>query len=367
MLDALPAGGGEVGDGARPVVSIMIPTRNEEDNLVGCLAALASVVRPRLEIIVVDDHSQDATLERAQEWAQRDGRIRVLPLRELPPGWTGKNHALFQGSRVAVGEWLLFIDADVRLALRAVETALAFALNHRVDLVSLSPLQRAGGFWEHLVQPLIYDLLDERFDLRAVNDPTTPDAAANGQFVLVRRAVYASIGGHEAIKGEILEDVVLAQKLKAAGGRLYFAKTRSLAETRMYRGLRELREGWRKNLFLLLGGDPARVVLMAFRTLLVWVAPILTTAGAWLLGGRLGFVALISGVTVLALGLGAAVCLFRAQHAPVRYAPLIAVGQLVVASLVLASWWAHAVRRGVLWKGREYPQGNPGYTSMHRN
>lgn len=334
-------------------VSVVIPARNEAHNLDACLAALAAAGDAVREILVVDDHSEDETAAVASRAAARDPRVRLLRAPALPPGWTGKSHALHHGAAHAGGAWLLFVDADVRLGPGAAGTAVALAHARAIEVLSLSPRQRSEGVWEALLQPLVFDLLDERFDMAAVNDPAHPAAAANGQFLLFRRLAYERIGGHAAVRGEILEDVALARRVKASGLRLHFATTRSLAETRMYRGFAELWAGWTKNLFLLLGGGPAAVPAAAARRLLLWTMPPLTLAAALGLGAP-GRAAAVAGALATALLLASAAALLRARGAPLRYAPLVPVGQAVLAAMIVRSWFRHVVRRAVTWKGRAY-------------
>jgi hypothetical protein len=345
-------------------VSVVIPARNEAHNLAACLAAVGAAGDAVREILVVDDHSEDATAAIAAEAAGRDARVRVLRAPPLPPGWTGKSHALHHGARSARGHWLLFVDADVRLGPGAAGTVLAVAHARALEVLSLSPRQRADGAWERLLQPLVFDLLDERFDMAAVNDPARPAAAANGQFLLFRRTAYERIGGHAAVRGEILEDVALARRVKAAGLGLHFATTRSLAETRMYRGFAELWAGWTKNLFLLLGGGPLGVPAAALSRALLWSAPPLTLAAALALGpGARGAAA--AGALATALLLAAAASLLHARGAPLRYAPLVPAGQAVLAAMIVASWFRHVVRRGVRWKGRTYPASRAAASASH--
>ena len=356
LLEAHPPAAGEPSR-PDPLISIVIPARDEAHNLPACLERVLAQQGVRLQTIIVDDHSQDRTLEIAREAASRDPRVVVLRGGEPPAGWVGKAHALHQGVGASKGEWLLFLDADVRLAPAAAATALAFATARSTDLLSLSPLQAGEGFWERLLQPFVFDLLNERYDLRAVNDPLSPAAAANGQFILIRRGAYQEIGGHEAIKTEVLDDVALARRAKQAGFRLYFANTSTLATTRMYRGLAEIWRGWTKNLFLLLGASHFEVWRTVFRELLLWVAPFGTLLGALLLSGYngpLGAAAVLSGALAVAcLVGGTAGVLSRLGGAP-GYAALLPLGKLILVAMILASWYRHVTGKGISWKGRVY-------------
>ncbi|MFQ5830404.1 MAG: glycosyltransferase [Candidatus Methylomirabilia bacterium] len=339
-------------------LSIVIPARNEERTLGPCLRGAASQRVRRLEIVVVDDGSEDRTLAVAEAKAREDPRIAALRAGPLPGGWVGKCHALETGARASAGEWLLFIDADVILAPEAAETALRFAAARSVDLLSLSPSQSCVGFWERLLQPLVFDLLDRTYDLRVVNDPGSPMAAANGQFLMVRRDAYDRIGGHAGVRGEVLEDVGLARRAKGAGLRLYFANTRSLARARMYGSLREIWKGWSKNLFPLLGANDAELLGTVLGEVFLWIVPVVTVGIAlglgnpadpvWSLAWLSGFVAILSLV-------GAATPRLTASGVFPGYAVLVSLGKLVLLAMMADSWIRYRVGRGVVWKGRRYP------------
>ncbi|MBI4608553.1 MAG: glycosyltransferase [Candidatus Rokubacteria bacterium] len=338
-------------------ITVIIPARNEEATLAACVRAALAQRVPLLQVVVVDDHSEDGTLAVASAIAREDPRLSVVRAAELPAGWTGKSHALHQGVGVATGEWLLFTDADVVLAPEALATALAFAEAQRLDLLSLSPRQRCDGFWERLIQPLVFRLLTERFDMRSVNDPAATAAAANGQFILIRWAAYLRVGGHAAVSGEILEDVALARRAKRAGLRVYFANTRSLAEARMYRGLAAIWEGWRKNLFDLLDSSPRAAATVALRELLLWAAPFATFPLSLALSAyntSVGLPVVVTGALALVCALASSAYLRWLADAFPRYALLLPIGTVMLVSMLVASWYRRAVRRRVVWKGRTY-------------
>lgn len=338
-------------------VSIIIPARNEEHNLRACVDRVLAQRGARIEIVIVDDQSEDRTLEIANETARKDSRSLVLRSADLPSGWTGKTYALHQGAGASTGEWLLFLDADVRLAPDAVGTALAFATACSIDLLSLSPLQHAEGFWERLLQPLVFDLLNEKYDLRAVNNPNSPIAAANGQFIMIRRHAYFQIGGYEAIKNHVLEDVALAQRAKQAGFRIYFANTRSLAETRMYGGLIEIWDGWTKNLFPLLNRRYSEVWTTILGQFVLWLAPFGTLLGSLIASGyneSSRAILVISGaIAVASLIGGTALVLLQLGGIP-RYALLLPLGKLILVAMIICSWYKHTTGKGISWKGRAY-------------
>ena len=173
----------------------------------------------------------------------------------LPAGWVGKNHAVSLGAAAAQGDWLLFTDADTYHLPGATRRALGDAVDHDAVLVSYSPEQEMETWWERALIPFVYCRLAAKFSFARVNDPKRPDAAANGQFLLVRRDAYDAVGGHAAVAREILEDVALARLVKQNGYGIYFTAPMGVVRTRMYRSFGAMWQGWTKNLYPLMGGN----------------------------------------------------------------------------------------------------------------
>ncbi|MGA9352776.1 MAG: glycosyltransferase [Terriglobales bacterium] len=247
---------------ANAEVSIIVPARNEEANLGDCLRSLASQTGVSYEVVVVDDRSTDRTRTIAESF---EG-VRVIEAPPLPPGWTGKNNAVVAGAAAARGSWLLFTDADTVHVAGSLARAMAEAQEHGVDMLSYSPEQIAVTFWEMAVLPLVFAELAREYPPRVVSDAASPIAAANGQYILIRREAYEAVGGHRAIAESLLEDVALARAVKGAGLKIRFRYAADAVRTRMYRNFRQLREGWTKNLALLFP-RPGR---LAAKSLLMW-------------------------------------------------------------------------------------------------
>jgi glycosyltransferase involved in cell wall biosynthesis len=216
-----------------PLVSVLVPARNEERSLGACLASLSAQTHAPLEIVVIDDASGDRTPAIVAEASRRDPRLRALRLAGPPPGWTGKNFALDAGAGQARGAWICFTDADTVHAPDSVARALGFAQARGLALLSMTSRQATESFWERVVQPVVFGLLDQWFPLARVNDPASPLAAANGIFLLVSREAYDAVGGHRAVAGEVLEDVALARRVKRSGRRIAFADGADLVAARM--------------------------------------------------------------------------------------------------------------------------------------
>jgi glycosyltransferase involved in cell wall biosynthesis len=230
-----------------PVVSVIVPARNEEASLGACLESLVAQDGVPFEIIVADDGSTDRTREIAQSFP----RVRLIDAGSLPQGWTGKNNAMAAGSREAQGEWLLFTDADTVHRPGSLARALAEAGKHSAALLSYSPEQEVHGLWEKAVMPVIFAELAATYKPSQVSNPASPAAAANGQYLLISREAYDAVGGHAGVANSLLEDVALARAVKALGRRIFFRYGAGAVRTRMYRNFAQLREGWTKNLALL--------------------------------------------------------------------------------------------------------------------
>lgn len=225
-----------------PSLMVIIPARNEEENLRGCLEDLLSQTYPRerLRVRVVNDASVDRTADIVRSFAEIDERLELVEAGALPAGWLGKTHACWVGSSGVQDDWLCFLDADTRPAPDLLRAAMSVTLTDHLDVLSLHPRQQMLGFWERLLMPVPFMTLMLLMDAEAINDPRRKLAMANGQFILVRREAYAAVGGHAAIRSEVLEDVRLAERLKGAGFRLRLAGGGAYIRTRMYSELKTI-------------------------------------------------------------------------------------------------------------------------------
>ncbi|HEX7697457.1 MAG TPA: glycosyltransferase, partial [Candidatus Acidoferrum sp.] len=254
----LPLIGAAVPTAASGSVTAIVPARNEEAVIAACIVSLGS--QPEIgEILVVNDESSDGTASVVKSLMGRVPNLCLLEAGGLPDGWVGKNHALWVGVQQAKCVWLLFTDADAEHERNSASRALQVAQENNAALVSFSPEQITETWYEKALIPYIYLRLAKRFSYEKVNDPTSPAAAANGQFLMMRRDVYDAIGGHSRVAGEVLEDVALAMRVKAAGHRIWFGSGNGIVRVRMYRSFQEMWQGWKKNLYRLMGGTPGAV------------------------------------------------------------------------------------------------------------
>lgn len=234
-----------------PRVSVIIPARNEARNIARCLGSVLASSYPALEVIVVDDHSTDATGDLARATADGDPRVRVMTPPPLPDGWFGKSWACAAGAGVATGELLLFIDADTALAPDLVVRLVNARVTRSADLISVGGRQELGTFWERIIQPQVFTMLLTRYgNTERVSSSRRPsDKIANGQCILMRRDAYEAIGGHGAVRDKVAEDLMLAQTVFLSGRRVALVLGLDQLSTRMYTSLPELVHGWGKNIF----------------------------------------------------------------------------------------------------------------------
>jgi cellulose synthase/poly-beta-1,6-N-acetylglucosamine synthase-like glycosyltransferase len=326
-------------------VSAIVPARNEEPVIATCVESLAR--QPEIgQILVVNDQSSDGTANVVRSLMEIIPHLRLLEANDLPDGWVGKNHALWLGAQQAKGAWLLFTDADAVHEPDSVARALQIASDQNAALVSFSPEQITTTWYEKSLIPYIYLRLANRFSYEAVNDPKSSAAAANGQFLMIRRDVYDQIGGHTAVAGEILEDVAIAIRAKSAGHRIWFASGKGIVRVRMYRSFGAMWQGWKKNLYRLMGGTPWTVIRET-ESSLPWIPFLLFLAG-W----KYPFLLFIAVLFLIARQTSYGLDLARNQY-PFSlifyYVPAV----LLYVGVLWASYRSHANGR-IEWKGREY-------------
>ena len=355
-----------------PLISVCIPARNEETNIRRCAEAALRQDYPNLEVIVLDDRStdftskilHDLTMESASSLSIAKGRAHSLHIvsgSDLPEGWAGKPHALYQASSVARGQWLCFVDADTFLAPNALSSVFAKAVETEADLFTVMTRQILGSFWERTVMPLVMTALTVGFSPRKINDPKRRDAVANGQFIFIKRSIYDLIGGHERIKAQIVEDKALSENVKWNGHRLVVADGMQVVSTRMYTSLGAMWEGWTKNIYLglrdhlsmlLLGAFGATLALIAALFLPVW--PILgltwyANDGGWMALAVVAEALLVWGYLIYIRSIVA-----REMGISRWYAFTTPLGAAVFAAMMLTSAWKVISGQGVTWRGRKY-------------
>jgi hypothetical protein len=276
-------------DGKLPEVSVLIPARNEAGAIRAAVAAALASQDVTLEVIVLDDHSEDETASMVRQIAEQDPRARLETAPALPPGWCGKQHACAVLGRLAAHPHLVFVDADVRLAPDALAHMAAFLQSSGADLISGVPHQETGTFAERLVIPLIHFLLLGFLPLHRMRASRHPAYGSGcGQLFMARREAYEKMGGHASIRASLHDGLTLPRAFRQAGLMTDLCDVTRLATCRMYRGFAEVWNGLAKNAteglaapativpasVLLLGGQVMPVILFAYGLL----APV-STAG----------------------------------------------------------------------------------------
>ena len=326
-----------------PEVSVIVPARNEEACLGDCLRSLAAEAGSNFEIIVVDDHSTDSTRTIAESFP-----VRLIAADSLPEGWSGKCNAAWSGAKSARGQWLLFTDADTKHSPNSIAAGLQEASESSADLLSYSPKQEVGSLAERAIMPLIFAELASQYPPKEVSDPNSPVAAANGQYLLIRREAYDAIGGHAAVATAILEDVELAKRAKQAGYKLHFHFS-EVVSTRMYRSFGEMWEGWTKNLALLFPNARR----LAWRCLIEFAVIVAAAIFAIVAGLQGETVAAVIGAAVSALWFYLFWKRIQLAHFDSASNVLSLFGLPLFALLLWNSDISHK-RGSVRWKGRDY-------------
>lgn len=335
-----------------PLVSILIPAKDEGEAIRKCLDSVLALDYPKLEIICIDDRSADQTGAIMDEYAARSGgKLRVIhiPQNGLPSGWLGKCHALWTAEKEARGEWILFVDSDVQVAADSLTCALSLAVNREYDAVSIMTKLDNETFLEHLVLPLAAATVSSICLVSLTNDDNRKIAFANGQFFLVRRSAYEAVGGHEIVKDHITEDVALMRILKSRAFRTRLYMGHRFASTRMHSTFKQMLNGWGRIYSGVSSRKPWRIVaamLAALDGLAAWIVFPLALA----LGHKA--LAMIAGVHLL-LMLGVVSTFYHWSGNRMRWALLFP-----VAAPMLLMLYAKALvmcfTGKVAWRGTSY-------------
>ncbi len=334
-------------------VSVCIPARNEAAVIAGCVRDVLAQDHPGLlEVILVDDGSDDGTGDIAR--AAGDERLRVIRGEGPPPGWIGKSAALWRAQQEARGDWLLFVDADVRLHPTALSVALRAARRHEAQMVSWFGQLETRTFWEHVCMPFIGDLIAVFSPLSRVNDEAKDDCIANGQFVLIERWAYDRVGGHEAVRSSVIDDVSLGRAVKfhppAGHLRHCMLQGRGLMRVRMYDSLGAIWRGFAKNFYAASKEQAAGLLGLVVYLLLTSVLPAVAAPMLWLSGRPDAAIVALS-----AVGWMLAFRWSTRSYTPAPWwSPLLQpVAALITAGIVLHSLFIGlGWLRPVAWKGR---------------
>lgn len=351
-----------------PFVSIIVPARNEERNLPRLLPTLLGQRYPNFELIIVDDQSTDDTPRILADWLERDRRLRVVQGGELPEGWKGKPHAMQQGVDAAHGDWFLFTDADTHHSPMSLSSSISHALTHNIDLFTIGPHFELVSIAEKLIMPVAYEGISVLYPPAGVNNPKNPVAIANGQYIMIKKAVYNAAGGVARVKGHIAEDLEFGKAIKSDGYRLRIGDGRRLMSVRMYTNLAEVWEGWSKNVVLSFKGNPLQGFLAVQGVFQISLMPIVMARWAWLArraakkSGSKDDIIYANWVAGLAASNAILPLAYRTRiDRLLGISPLWTltqpIGGILFIMIMLSSVWRLLTGKGVTWKGRTYQGG----------
>jgi glycosyltransferase involved in cell wall biosynthesis len=342
-------------------LTVIVPARNEEDCIGACLESLVKQSEGIFqlgrdwELIVVDDDSTDGTAEIARSFPG----VTVIKAAKLEKGWTGKANAAWTAARKARGKWLLFTDADTVHEPGDLHRGVHEATRHKAGMLSYSPRQIVSGFAQRSLMPLVFCELAIAYPPVKVSDPAQRVAAANGQYLLIEREAYRRIGGHQAVRDKVLEDVELAFTAKRRKVGLRFRYADDAVATRMYRSTAAMIEGWTKNLALLFDNALSLAVWRALDFFLLFGLPVLAIE-LWNAHLAQHSLAWLGVGWVLALvwvrNLFRVYARVAKSNFPFIDCAITPLGLPLFVFLLYRSWFQHKMLKRVKWKGRTYAQ-----------
>ena len=349
------------------LVSVIVPAHNEA----GVIAHLARSIlvqrEANLELIVVLDRCTDATREILEVVGGGDERLRLIENDDCPSDWAGKCNAARVGAEAARGKWLLFTDADVYFDTEVIRAAVAYSRKNTLDLLSAYTTLTARRWWERVVQPVAAVMLLRQYPTDRVNDVENPRSFANGQFMLFEAKAYEEIGGHAAVKNDLLEDIAFARTVHAKGGSVAVVASDGMIVTSMYPTLTSLLDGW-KRIFIETTRRQARKLRQyAFRLTASGLGSLLDL-GAIALGivgitqGNvlLGIAVLVAGIVALVAQTAALFTIFSNSRLPLVGIVGWPLGCVLIAKTLLSGAKDIDKRRPLRWGGREYRFGPDG-------
>lgn len=331
-----------------PTLSIVIPAKDEAQGIADCVHRALAQDYPNADVVLIDDRSTDGTSQILDEIASREPRLKPFHVTELPPGWMGKCHALFVGTRGITSDWLLLVDSDVQLSADAARRAVALCVDRKYDVLSIMPTLDARTFWEKSLLPLMAVAWSAAFRISFTNDDSKPHHAfANGQFFLVKREWYENVNGHESVKDQIVEDVALMRVLKRAGAKTRLMLGQDLARARMHTNFRQMFHGWAR----IFAGSSARSVRPMLVVMSFMLVSLITLAIETWMSFQTGHPAWIgSAIAHVILMMGFVAWIYATAGVSVIYTIVMPLTWPMVWAML--GYAVHVCRTGnVIWRG----------------
>jgi len=348
--------------GAAPLISVVIPAHNEEGVIDACLRSVRGQEYPKLEIIVVMDRCTDGTHAIVSGHAQEDDRLTPVINTSCPEDWTGKCNAVHQGAKRARGEWILFADADTEFEPGLVQAAYAHATQRKLNMISLLTTLTYRHTFERISQPVAGMWLLRMFPIDMVNKPVKPRPFANGQFILVERAMYERSGGFESIRDQVVEDIAFARLINQHGGIGGILLADGMLRSEMYESFAAFKQGWNRIFIGACKNKPGRLRKYGWRAMLagvgvplVWVLSVIVGI-ALIVQGDWGMGAVVIGLAAVAYAVHL-YALSEAYHlggAPRSSAFFYPIGSWHTARIMLRAARDLHARRPVVWGGKQY-------------
>ncbi|QKS60146.1 glycosyltransferase [Paenibacillus barcinonensis] len=336
------------------LVSVLIPARNERLHIEECLeSVLASHTKGfRMEVLVLDDRSEDETAALVQAIADRDPRVRLLYGTDLPAGWMGKSHACHRLVQEARGEWFMFVDADVRVMPDAIRQTVAAGSAQGGGLVTGFPYQVVKTWMEKLVVPMMMFTIISHLPIFMIRRSANPMfVAATGAFLLIHRTSYEASGGHAAIQGHLVDDMSLAKAVKRAGHPVMLADVHDVTSTRMYQNGEEVWNGYKKNMYEGMGRRDVLLLGTMLMYSVMYIVPPLGLVVGLLTGNA---TSILYGFTGTLLGIAVKRVSDHVGGQPWWLSLLQPISMACVIAIGMASWQAGRSGKGYVWKGRRY-------------
>lgn len=332
----------------KPLVSVLVPMRNEERNVKTIIASMKALSYPHVELIVLNDQSTDRTQELLEQEIAEDSRFHIIQGKELPDGWVGKVHACHQLQQAAHGDYLLFADADIRFHPSSVGQTLSLMQQKKAALLSGFPAFDVPPLLSKLMVPMLHFVVFFHLPVALANYTKMPAAtAANGMWMMFERKSYDEIGGHAAVRGSLVEDVHIARKIKASGRKMLLANITKSVRCRMYEKNSEVWEGFLKNSYTGIGKSPLIACGLTVFYALFYMAPLFLAV----FGLAKGEVLLILPYLLTVLQQG--YVLLKTQQR-VLLAFLMPFQAAAMIAVLLAAMWKSWRKKTYTWKGRQY-------------